>query len=235
MILGSLMLRMKAAYLLVITILLFVGTELTHPDPDQWGQIFDQPLGLLFGYSGGDMDLWSNYPILPWLELVTFGMVFGHWLLQDSSKAIQRGFWLGLTFLAAFLVIRFLDGFGNIPPRMGDSWMDFLNPVKYPPSMTFTLLTMGINLVLLRGFAWIAERWPEGLKPLTVFGQAPLFFYILHLFLYARLGLWLTPGETSIPEMIPYWTLGLAILFPACLWYGVFKQRQTPGSLLRFL
>ena len=33
---------------------LFIGVEFAYPDPTQWGIIFDQPFGLIFGYSGGD-------------------------------------------------------------------------------------------------------------------------------------------------------------------------------------
>ena len=30
------------------------------------------------------------------------------------------------------------------------------------------------------------------------------------------------------------WLLGLALLFPLCLWYGSLKRRQAAGSILRF-
>jgi uncharacterized membrane protein len=235
MILGSFLLRLKPTYLLVLTCVLFIGTELSHPDPSQWGLIFEKPLGLLFGYSGGDLDLWSNYPILTWLELVTFGIFFGHWLVEDSEKAFKRALWLGVTFLFAFVVIRYLDGFGNVRSRMGNSWIDFLNVVKYPPSMTFTFLTMGVNLIFLSMFAQATEKLKVFLQPLIVFGRAPLFFYILHLFLYLGIGRWLASNGTSIPAMYTYWLLGLLILFPLTLWYGVFKQRQPANSILRFL
>ncbi|HEY47892.1 MAG TPA: DUF1624 domain-containing protein [Anaerolineae bacterium] len=235
MILGSFLLRLKSTYLLVLTCVLFIGTELSHPDPSQWGLIFDQPLGLLFGYSGGDLVLWSNYPILSWLELVTFGIFFGHWVVEDSGRSFKRAIWLGGVFLFAFVIIRYLDGFGNIRPRMGDSWIDFLNVVKYPPSMTFTLMTMGVNLIVLGLFARATETAQRILQPLVVFGRTPLFFYILHLFIYLWMGRWLAPYGTSIPAMYTYWLLGLLIVFPLTLWYGVFKQGQPANSLLRFL
>jgi uncharacterized membrane protein len=235
MILGSFLLRLKPIYLLVLTCLLFIGTELSHPDPSQWGLNFDQPLGLVLVYSGGDSILWSNYPILSWLELITFGIFFGHWLAEDSGRAFKRALWLGMTFLLTFVVIRYLDGFGNVRSRMGNSWIDFLNVVKYPPSMTFTLLTMGINLIVLSLFAQATEKLKVFLQPLIVFGRAPLFFYILHLFLYLGIGRWLAPNGTSIPAMYTYWLLGLLILFPLTLWYGVFKQRRPANSVWRFL
>ena len=52
---------------------------------------------------------------------------------------------------------------------------------------SFTLLTMGLNLILLGLFAKANERIQTFFYPLVVFGQAPLFFYIVHLFLYAGL------------------------------------------------
>jgi uncharacterized membrane protein len=235
MILGSLLLRFRPMVLLLVSIGLFIGTELLHPDPSMWGTLNVQPANLLLIRPGGDANLWSNYPILPWLETVVFGILFGHWLVDDSQKAFKRALALGGAFLLGFVILRSLDGFGNIRPRVGDGWMDYLNVVKYPPAMTFTLLTMGLNLILLGLFARAGGWIQRVLLPLVVFGQVPLFFYLLHLFLYAGLGLWLTPRGTTIVAMYPYWLLGLLILFPLCRWYGGFKRRQPVNSILRFL
>jgi len=240
MILGSLLLWLKPVYLLGITALLVVGTELAVPDPSAWGP----GLGLLRyvllipgGIVGaeGQTLLWSYYPVLPWLELVTFGMVFGYWLVDDPKLAFQRAWKIGLALLGAFVVVRYLDGFGNIRPRTGGTWIDFLNPVKYPPSIAFTTLTTGVNLLLLSGLGRLGERARRWLQPLTVFGRAPLFFYVVHLFLYAALGMAFAPNGTSIPAMYPFWLVGLVILYPLCLWYGSFKQRQPAGSPVRYL
>jgi len=246
MILGSLLLGtlypllgvwLKPTFLL-LTLVLMIGTELLVPGPSQWGA----RLGLLrlllwvpggiFGAQGQTV-LWSYYPVLPWLKLVTFGMVLGFWLAKNRENALSRAWKLGLAFLAAFVVLRCLNGFGNIRPRMGSTWIDFLNVVKYPPSIVFTLMTMGINLLLLALLGRARERAQKWLRPLLVFGQTPLFFYVLHLFLYAALGKLLTPRGTSIPAMYPYWLLGLAVLYPLCLWYGQFKARQPSGSIWR--
>lgn len=235
MMLSSLAIRLRAGYLAALAGVLFVGTELLHPDPSQWGAIFDQPLGLVFGYSGGNLDFWSNYPILPWLELILFGMAFGLWLLKDPRRAFNTALALGAAALVAFVILRNLDGFGNIRPRSGDSWIDRLNVVKYPPSMTFTLLTMGFNLLILWLFSrtqavggWLLER-------LAVFGRAPLFFYVIHLYLYLVLGGLFAPTGTSIAAMYPYWLLGLLILYPLTRWYGAVKHRRPTTSVLRYL
>jgi len=280
MILGSLLVWLKPPALLVLTVVLAVGTELLVPNPILWGQR-NSPLDLLLLLSGGDSHLWSNYPVLPWLKFVTFGMLFGHWLLETlschsersachserseeslpggnsvipstapvipsaarnlidrqpgSRKPFTRALILGAALLLAFVVVRYLNGFGNIRPRVGDGWIAFLNVVKYPPSIAFSLLTMGVNLLLLGLFGLASARLQRFLQPLAVFGRAPLFFYIVHLFLYAVLGLWLTPAGTSIAGMYPYWLLGLLLMFPLTWLYGRWKHRQPPNSILRFL
>ena len=235
MIWGALFWKLQPRYLLVFALVLFVGTELLHPGPDLWGQISQDPANVTVLRPGGTQTLWSYYPFLPWLELVIFGMALGKWLIADSEKAFSRMWKLGLAFLAAFVIIRVLDGFGNVRPRMGNTWIDFLNTVKYPPSMTFTLMTTGVNLILLWAFSQAKENAQRIFQPLTVFGRAPLFFYVLHLFLYVGIARLVTPHGTSIPAMLPFWLLGLIILFPLCLWYGQFKHRQPATSPLRFL
>jgi len=234
MILGSLLLWLKPDYLLGLTALLFVGMELTHPGLGMWNSVSHDPVWVILLRPGGDANLWSYYPVLPWLELVTFGMVFGHWLVDDPRKAFSRAWKLGVAFLLAFVVVRYSDGFGNIRPRMSNSWIDFLNPVKYPPSMAFTLMTTGVDLILLWLFSRAGELVQGVLQPLAVFGRAPLFFYVLHLFLYAGIGALVAPQGTSIPLMFPFWLLGLLILFPLCLWYGRFKHRQPASSVVCF-
>ncbi len=233
MMLGSLVLWLKPKVLLALTVVLVLGAELLTPAPSLWNQVF-QPLNRLLLIPGGNLELWVNYPVLPWLELATFGMLFGHWLVDDPRKAFKRALGFGASFLLAFLVLRYFDGFGNIRPRVGDTWIDFLNLVKYPPSITFNLLTMGVTLIVMGLFARAGEKLQRFFRPLVVFGRVPLFFYLAHLFLYAGLGLWLTPNGTSIPKMYPYWLLGLLILYPLCLWYGRLKQRQVANSILRF-
>jgi uncharacterized membrane protein len=239
MILGSLLLWLRPIYLIVLTVMLFIGTEFLVPAPDLWGATqFSSTIDYLnpiLIYPGGNATLWSNYPLLPWMELVVFGILFGHWLRRDQEKAYNGALIIGLGSLLAFLLVRYLDGFGNILPRMGNSWIDFLNVVKYPPSIAFTLVTMGLNLLLLGLFSKASEKLQSFFYPLIVYGQSPLFFYVTHLLLYYGLGLWLAPEGTSIVGMYPYWLLGLLILFPVCLLYGLFKHRTRARLVLRYL
>ena len=235
MILGSLLVWLKPLYLAVLALVLLVGVEVTHPGLGMWSTVSHAPLNVILLWPGGTSDLYALYPVLPWLELVTLGLAFGHWLRESPRKAFGRAWKLGLVFLAAFVLVRALDGFGNVRPRMGDTWIDILNPVKYPPSLAFTTMTTGVNLILLWAFSRAGERVQWVFKPLVVLGRAPLFFYVLHLFVYWGIGRLFTPNGVSIPWMYPFWLLGLLILLPPCWLYGWLKQRQPARSALRFL
>jgi len=235
MIISSALLWLSPQILLVLTVALLLGTELLVPDPSMWQQTSQaHHLVNLLLVPGGTRELWVNYPVLPWLELVTFGMAFGHWLVDDPQETFKRTLRLGAACILGFLLLRALDGFGNIRPRAGNTWIDFLNVVKYPPSITFTLLTMGLNLLIVGTFAQTGGKPRRLFQPLVVFGRTPLFCYLTHLFLYAGLGRWLAPAGTTIPQMIPYWLLGLLVLYPLCSWYGRLKHRQPANSILHF-
>ncbi|GAB4433690.1 MAG: DUF1624 domain-containing protein [Anaerolineales bacterium] len=227
MMLGSLFLNLKPLPLLLLTFGLFLGTEALHPGPEMWQLTMDIPNQILLR-SGGSGFFWSNYPVLPWLELVVFGILFGKWLRIDKHKAYQTGLHIGIALLIAFVFLRALDGFGNIRPRAGDAWIDWLNVVKYPPSMTFSLLTMGINLIVLWAFSRAGKLVETASRFLVTFGREPLFMYVAHLGLYLLIGKWFLPHGSSIPAMLPFWVLGLAILYPLARLYGRIKRSKHP-------
>jgi hypothetical protein len=57
--------------------------------------------------------------------------------------------------------------------------MSWLNFTKYPPSLDFLLLTLGLAFLLL---AWFDGMENGATRVLVVFGSAPMFFYIVHLY-----------------------------------------------------
>jgi uncharacterized membrane protein len=234
MILGSVLLWLKPRYLLALAAVIAIGAELLTPDPGQWGQVYPSVFRVLL-MPGGTAELWVNYPVIQWLELSVLGMAFGHWLSRDAGKAYRRALVIGVAMIPVFIAVRYLDGFGNIRPRWGNDWMDFLNVVKYPPSIAYTLLTAGVNVTLLGVFGLSSEKVQRYLRVLATFGRTPLFFYVLHLFLYLGLGLLVAPEGTSITVMYPFWLLGLLVLYPLCLWYGRIKRQQSVNSVLQFL
>jgi uncharacterized membrane protein len=227
-------LELKPSYLAGLALLFSLVMEILTPHPEMWGRAFDHPVGVLFIYGGGKGEFWVNYPLLAWMEVILAGMVFGSWLAKEPGKAFQRAGLAGMSFLIGFVILRLVNGFGNIRPYQTGSWMDFLNLVKYPPSMTFVLLTLGVNLILLWMFSRSAQHISASWNPLIVFGKVPLFSYLAHIGVYIFLGRLITPQGSSLGVMYLFWLLGLGILYWPARWYGRYKGARPPGSWVRF-
>ncbi len=229
MLIGILLLRLPQRWLIGLSVLLIGLTELLLP-ADRSGALGYASLLRLWLLPGYSEDMLVLYPLMPWLGVLGLGMAYGQWLERDRERAYRDALRLGAAALVLFVPLRLCNGFGNIRPMQGNDWIAFLNVVKYPPSLTFLLLTLGIDLVVLGLFAQAADKIEHLFKPLAVFGRVPLFFYVSHLYLYGLLGLWITTG---IAAMYPYWLLGLMILFPLCWGYGRVKQSRPINSLWR--
>jgi uncharacterized membrane protein len=174
-----------------------------------------------------------NYPLLPWVGVAGLGVAFGQWMAHDPRPALK---WLpvtGLGSLALFVILRSTVAFGSMGAPAGPDWISFLNTVKYPPSLTFLLFTLGVNGLLLsllsRSGPWTARQ-----GPLVVFGRTALFFYVIHLYLYAFCGLAIS-WSASLAAVYGVWLAGLAALYPLCRWYGRFKAERAKSAIWGFL
>ncbi len=233
LILGNLLLMLPGRWLpAAVGALLVVGAELLLPET-RTGWVQYPLLRRALRLPGYTPEIFVLYPLIPWLGVAGLGITFGRCLEQDRDQALRRSLALGAAALLLFVPLRLLDGFGNIRPMMERGWIGFFNLVKYPPSITFLLLTLGLNLSLLGLFVRLPQSAQKFLRPLATFGQVPLFFYLTHLYLYGYLGQWINPQGIGIPRMVPYWLLGLLVLFPFCWLYGRFKHRQSPNSIWR--
>jgi uncharacterized membrane protein len=232
LVLASVLVRLRPAALVGVAAAgAFVAQWIT-PSPAQADVPFHPLLRLLF-IPGQTGSLLVVYPAVAWLPCTILGMAFARWLLDDREAAFRRAALAGILFLGLFGVIRALGEIGNVlPPRPG--WIGFFNLVKYPPSLTFLLFTLGVDLLVLAAF----ERWRVGeqawARPLLVFGSVPLFFFFAHLWLYAAIGRFF-PAGTTLPRMYVFWLIGLVLLYWLCRWYGEFKRRRPEGSIFRML
>ena len=228
------LLRLKPIYLAGISIGLFILMEVLTPESVLWGKNFNNLAGTILVYSGGTGEFWTNYPLLAWIELIVLGLFFGNLIQQNAKKSYQKGVWLGLAFLAGFVLLRSFNGFGNIRPIPIGNWMDFLSVVKYPPSMAFVLLTMGVNLILLGLFSRINRPGSGDWNPILIFGRVPLFFYLTHLGVYFLMGRLLTPYGSGLGVMVILWIAGLGILYFPARWYGLYKSGKSDRSRVRY-
>jgi uncharacterized membrane protein len=86
--------------------------------------------------------------------------------------------------LIGFIALRLVNGYGEagwvVYENTTHTLMSFFNITKYPPSLLFLGLTLGVGLLLLLGFE--RARQQKWISALAVFGAAPMFFYLLHLY-----------------------------------------------------
>jgi peptidoglycan/LPS O-acetylase OafA/YrhL len=109
-----------------------------------------------------------------------------------------------------------------------------LQRVRVPPSLTFLLLTLGFDLVLLSLYARAVLGLATIARPLVTLGQATLYFFLVHWFMYAAMGsAFRTPG--GLPATYIVWIIGLVSLYPICKAYEAFKHRMPAASVWRLI
>lgn len=182
-----------------------------------------------------------KYPVFPWLAVMMLGWVFGRHLLRFAAglSSVSGRVVLvacGVMALVLFAVVCWNAGYGNMfLPRADNSWQQWLHVSKYPPSLTYYALELGIlflALALLRTLELHIGVRENGV--FYVFGQTAMFFYVVHRLAFeipaTYLGL---RGIDGIAATYGAAAVMLVVLYPACLWYRRVKSAH-PSSLLRY-
>jgi len=179
------------------------------------------------------------YPTLPWLAIMLFGFVWGEQLRRNRGRTALNPAKLagaGAALLGAFALLRALNGYGNMGLlRESSRLVQWLHVSKYPPSITYVTLELGIMALVLALLARVATHAEFSSKnPLVIFGQTSMFFYLCHIPLLAllahALGLYHARG---IGAAFGFAAVAALVLFPLCRWYRSFKAAH-PASLARF-
>jgi uncharacterized membrane protein len=242
---------------LAIGLVIVFGHNLLDPlTPEQFGS-----LAWLwhFLHVGGpiviDGTAWGElyYPVLPWIGIMALGYGMGPIFAQPQEQRDRTLIRLGIAMILLFLGLRALNVYGDpIPWVTGDdalvTAMHFLNVHKYPPSLDYTLVFLGIAFLLLP----LLGRLKGGLgRVLETFGAVPFFFYILHLYLAHGLAIAINAAlgrkieglfdfiQRIETDPAPYATFGfdllgsylawfvvVALLYPLCRWYAEVKRTQ---------
>ncbi|WP_122666177.1 DUF1624 domain-containing protein [Pseudomonas viridiflava] len=209
-----------------------------------WAILHDR--GWLVPWDG--LRLRTSYPLLPWIGVIALGYAAGPWFASkaDSLKRQNRLVLSGLGLLVLFFLLRLVNGYGEKPWSIGETGvqtlMSFFNITKYPPSLLFLSLTLGIGMLLLVWFEKAAGRaW---FKPLLVFGAAPMFLYLLHLYVLKILyliavAIWGTNkgnyfGFDSVGAVWLCSVLLAVGLFPAVKAFASFKARRKDIAWLKY-
>jgi uncharacterized membrane protein len=136
--------------------------------------------GLVFGNT--DHAVLAAYPLIPWIGVAALGYGLGRIYSWDCDRRRWFLLRLGLGLCLAFLTIRALNAYGDPRPWARQNTaictvLSFLNTTKYPPSLSFLLMTLGPALV----FLWAVDRRTPGLlRPAVIIGRVPLFYFLLH-------------------------------------------------------
>jgi uncharacterized membrane protein len=182
------------------------------------------------------------YPVIPWLGVMGVGYWFGTILTRLEKRKIDSLKMplvsIGILSIVIFIIVRYLNNYGNLIYRWGNNFMDWLYLSKYPPSISFLLWTLGIMCLLHAiGLHYTVGGYESNKVTsfVTTFGRNPLFFYLVHLWLYRfRLPGQLPPFYLTLPQTVVIWGIGLIILHFVTDRYAGLKK-SYPGSLLRFI
>jgi uncharacterized membrane protein len=201
-----------------------------------------------FLIADGPLKIKVTYPVLPWIGVILLGYVAGP-LYARAMSATRRTrilIELGLGCLSLLAVLRGFNIYGETLPwvhgetfvRTLMSWLDF---TKYPPSLSFLLLTLGIAFLLM---AWFERLDNRATRTLVIFGGAPMFFYLLHLYallvIYQALLAIFGPNHGDrfgVDEVWWIWVgaavLATALYFP-CRAFTRYKRRTSQAWVRYF-
>jgi uncharacterized membrane protein len=222
--------------------------------------------GLIGGASMTPPIVLVAYPFLPWLGVMILGYCFGPILVQGDRNRKSLECFIGFTMLLAFVLLRWSNLYGD-PVRWSHQavwWrtvLSFMNVQKYPPSLLFLLVTLGLSALIAAGIESLEEHdaWRGAREVLQVYGRVPLFFFLLHIAFIHLLALALSAarGEnwhwwiTEFPHGgvltgrppaygfgLPFigcvWLVVVSLLYPACKWYAGIK-RTSRNAVLSYL
>jgi len=215
--------------------------------PDQFGAL--APLWRVLHVPGQleVLPVFMHYPLVPWVGVMALGFAAGPVIFAQDARAGRRLALAGAALVAAFIVLRALDGYGDHAHRSHEGGaalllMSFLNTTKYPPSLLYLLMTLGPALVALAAFR--RARGPLA-DVFVTFGRVPFLFYVAHLYLVHTLAvaagvaqgfpasairtvsLRLPEGYGfGLPVVYAVWLGVVAVLYPVCRRYAEVKARS---------
>lgn len=199
------------------------------------------PVAAVFIANYASPNLLIHYPFIPWLAIMMLGWSFGRHIVnfnagKSGTTPVKVLVVAGIVSLVVFVIVRGLAGYGDMfLHRADNSWQQWLHVSKYPPSLTYYALELGLLalcLALLMKTEPLTGVRPNG--PILVFGQTAMFFYIVHrLVLEIPATYFGLRGFGDISTTYIVWAAMLVPLYFACLWYRKVKTAH-PGSFLKY-
>ena len=149
---------------LALGVLILLAHNLLDPiTPEQFGPYANVWMALhvlgVWSHEGAPYALLA-YPVLAWFGVMLLGYGMGQVFLLPARQRDLILLRLGLAMIAAFLVLRYFNLYGDPQPWVaqatpGRTVMAFLRVEKYPPSLFYVCATLGPVFALLP----LLARW----------------------------------------------------------------------------
>ena len=203
------------------------------------------------------------YPFMPWLGLMMIGYCTGIFFTPayDPAKRQRLLAFTGIGLLAFFVVVRLINVYGDPVPWAAQrnilyTFLSFIKVNKYPPSLLFMGLTIGVALLALSFLENIGNRFTAVMR---IYGRTAFFYYIIHFYLLHLLAaivffakghsmqdaiasaqnlpfLFIIPGEGfGLPVVYLVWLFVVVSLYPLCKWYDGYKTSHKEKWWLSYL
>lgn len=258
----GLCLKLPAKTLGIAGLVIIFGHNLTPLIPFADGSVAKQILQPLFVTMpiplSKTITFIVGYPPIPWLGVMLVGFASGQFFTKTEMERKKLFFKLGIAALVLFVVIRFINVYGDSVPWSKQSagvytFLSFMNLSKHPPSLLYCLCMLGIMLLFLAFFEG-KDNWYT--RICSVYGKVPLFYFLVHFYLLhsimlvivllqgysfsdlqfgSKLGRPAGPSGLGLFWVYIIWITVVIVLYPVCKWYGKYKAEHREKNWLRYL
>ncbi|WP_020597613.1 DUF1624 domain-containing protein [Spirosoma panaciterrae] len=210
-----------------------------------------------FPYGTGKLFLVA-YPPIPWLGIMLIGYGAGTFFTLPEKRQQKIFLKIGLLSLLLFSLLRASNLYGDPVNWVTQkttlyTFLAFINVTKYPPSLQFCLLFLGIMFLILSLVQGLKNNW-TGI--LCVYGKTPLFYFLVHWYVIhplvfvmvflqgfkpsdlvfgSNFGRPKTGSGVELWAIYLIWGFIVLVMYPLCKRYGSYKERHKEQTWLRYI
>lgn len=259
----ALLLPLSMRTLSILGLIIIFGHDLfqgvSFPNNAPFNVVWSLLMGVGFYPVTPHFTFFTTYSYIPWLGIMLAGYSCGELFMLPSEKRKKLFLKIGIGALTLFALIRTFNIYGD-PSHWSFqkngvfSLLSFINTSKYPPSLLYTLMTLGILFLLLSAFDTVQNKITD---LVSIYGKVPLFFYLIHwfvihictMFIFFMQGYHWSDlqfegfsfgrpkdgGGFDLLGTYLLWIFVVTLLYPLCRWYSVYKMQHKDIVWLRYL
>ncbi len=199
------------------------------------------------------------YPLIPWWSILVTGFAAGKVFELPIEKRKKVWLQIGLAALTLFIILRFINIYGNPVPWSTQktplfTFLSFINVNKQPPSLLYDLVMLGIMSIILSLADGVKNRITDFF---ATYGKVPLFYYLAHWYIIHPLmfamvflqgftwadlefgpfkfGRPASGAGVELPVIYLIWLGVVLLLYPLCKWYARYKAAHPEKWLVRYI